>query len=38
LPVVATLREGNDVTVSASFDGKLYIASQIAVSASSPEP
>lgn len=38
LPVVDSLREGNDVTVSASFDGKLYIASQIVVAAPNRAP
>jgi hypothetical protein len=38
LPVVATLREGNDVTVSANFDGRLYVASQITLAGTSREP
>ncbi len=38
LPVVATLREGNEVTVRVNFDGRLYVASQIALAAASPEP
>lgn len=38
LPVIATLREGNEVTISASFDGRTYTASQIAVVAPNTSP